>query len=432
VAAAQASPDASAQRAHASNPPTYLIAISVSRTAEDEGAQRAPGGAPSGDPLAAPRGQEWTRNRTRDWIDALYPLAHRLEQLDDTHALLDSAVDSEADVRGLALQIGALLHERGFSARLGIATGRRSALLALARASAARPQVVIVPKAQTAFLRSQPLHLLARPPAPLLNPEQLAQLERYGLRDLRRVALASAAALQRQFGVVGALLGALAGGDDPPLVIETPREAALRLRWRFHPALPPATLLARLPKLAAEIHTRLAEIQRGAGEFAIALTWESGARERRELTLPQPAQTPAHLVAALRRGLDGLLGAAAGSSPHASADVLQMGSPSSAGDSDVEWEMGEDDLARIEEVSMRVGRLSRNHARQEVIWGKRAAQERARRAEAIAVVAATLERRHGRPVLLRGLVARPEAIFAERRFDLFPLRTGAGPFARER
>src|SRR5262249_57417756 len=101
---------------------------------------------------------------------------------------------------------------------------------------------------------------------------------------------------------------ALPGGYEPPLVVETPRESALRVRWRFHPALPPATLLARLPKLAAEIHARLDEIQRGAGEFTIALTWESGARERRELTLPQPAQTPAQLVAALRRALDGLLG----------------------------------------------------------------------------------------------------------------------------
>jgi DNA polymerase IV len=339
-------------------------------------------------------------------------LAERAQRVSPTHLLLDLGGGNAEEASALgaaALERLAALGMPGHPARMGIAPTMTLACLALMARPREQRLCCVLPEEAPALLAALPVARLAGLGAlgGGITTEQIARLERYGLRTLGRLARLGEATLCRQFGrTTGAWLAAVAQGRDLATLQPTllPERVALRLRL----AEPPAAeqVRAGLPSLAARAAAALEARRRAAGGVALAVEAETGAVVSAQRMLPQPLAQARPLADLLATLLDGLLG-----------------EPSAL------------EGAGITRLTLTLERLTPIAPDQTALWpGEAAARRRAWQARAAArQVAERLQRRHGRALLLQTLPHAPDAIFDEERYHAQPLdeRAASDPWRDE-
>jgi DNA polymerase IV len=326
------------------------------------------------------------------WLDACYRLTPRVERVSIRCALLDLGSCSHEEARHAVRTLLSWLTEMDLAARAGIGpslTLAQLAQLAALRATVAQPLVLITPEVAPAFLRSVPVATLAAlHPRTAAMPTVVERLRRYGLYTLGHVARLGEPALRRHFGAaVGTFLAAVARGRDPYPLRPAPPARTLRFHLPFMPAADPSRVLAALPNFAARISAHLSAHDLQTGALSLRLRWEGGAVGNATNSLSRPL----HAAVALTQHLQRL-----------SQPLLQ---PSSAAHT-------------VAALDLTLARLTPAYPEQAPLWQLR---PRARRLAAVAELADTLARRHGRPLLLRPQLATRDAIFPEDRYHLLPL-----------
>lgn len=320
------------------------------------------------------------------WITACYHVTPRVERLAASSALLDLGVCAADEACALLRGLVRHLAWEGVQARVGIGPSRSVAELAALHAPADEPLLVAAAEAP-AFLRTMPVSTLAHlHPEGLVPPEVIARLERFGLRTLGQVERIGESALRRQFGgAIGTVLAAVSGARDDRPLHPTPQAVWECVRVGFTPAASPERALAALPRLTKRIALRLREQGRSLRALRLSLRWESGSIQRRQLALRAATHDPALLDQELRRLLCALLPPRQGAWPRAAIEQLTVG-------------LGDFAPSTLEQATM---------------W-----RTPEQRLAAVRVVAETLTRRHGRPLLAYPRLAVPAAIFAEERYQL--------------
>ena len=356
------------------------------------------------------------------WLAACYRLTPRLERLDATHALLDlgacTLAEARAAVEGLLCHLDTL-HAPGApralsspATRIGLGPSPLLAQLALLAATmqGAAPAdriAAIAADAAPAVLRTLPVRLLPRlHPRGTIATETVERLERYGLRTLGQIARLGEPALRRQFGdQLGAMLSALATGQEIRPLVPTPQPRTCRFRLPFAPAAAPERALAALPALARWIAQHLAAEQLQAGALRLLLVWESGAA-RSAQTRPR---APIYEAAPLARRLQQLtltLAQAEGAPSEDDADDVAA----------ARWATSPDEPPRIARIVVELAELHPRTETQGAFW-----ETPARKHAALGELADTLARRYPRAPLLRAVCVRPHAIFCAERYELRPL-----------
>jgi nucleotidyltransferase/DNA polymerase involved in DNA repair len=229
-----------------------------------------------------------------------------------------------------------------------------------------------------------------------ITAEQIARLERYGLRTLGHLARLGEATLCQQFGrALGAWLAAVAHGRDVAALHPTPLPERVALCLRLAEPLTGEQLRAGLPALAERAAAALAARRRAAGGVALVVMTEAGTARRIQRVLPQSLAGAAPLA----RLLDTLLEALLGEPP-----TLE-----SAGGAT--------------RLTLTLERLVPALAEQTALWpAEAAARRRAHAARAAArQVAERLRRRHGHALLLQTRPHAPDAIFSDERYRAEPL-----------
>lgn len=364
-----------------------------------------------------------------DWLVACRQLSVRVERTGADDVILDlglcTASEAETAVRGLLAHVGML----GLQARAGIGSSSCLAQLACRNAQAQRPIVLITPDQSQAFVRRIPVcALVGLHPQGLISPEVVERLERYGLRTLGHLARIGELTLRRQFGAAGSLLAALAQGQDAQPFNPTPAPSMLRFHARFAAPADPDAVLALLPHLAERIADQLRLQGRTAHSLRLDIRWEDGRVERRRLTLRQYADQSALLDQGLRRLLVPLLAlsgddAESAGDAHRSMPSYMLGvrrAPLQNGNGEDPADQIEDRVEdriedRIEELRVALSDFAPLTPAQATFWRTRQQQM-----AAIADVAETAARRHGRELLLRPQVVAPDAVFTEDRYALRP------------
>jgi hypothetical protein len=324
-------------------------------------------------------------------------LAVRAQRVSPTHLLLDLGGGNAVEASALGVAALARLAALGTSARIGIAPTMTLAHLALMACPPEQQLCFVLPEEAPTLLAALPVARLEGLGAlgGGITAEQIARLERYGLRTLGHLARLGEATLCRQFGrVTGAWLAAVAQGRDLATLQPTPLPERVALRLRLAEPLAAEHVRASLPSLAERAAAALAARQRAVGSVALAVEAESGAVASAQRMLPQPLAQARPLTDLLETLLDALLGEP----------------PALEG-------------ASITRLTLTLERLTPVSPDQTVLWpGEGAARRRARQARAAArQVAERLQRRHGRALLLQALPHAPDAIFREERYHAQPL-----------
>lgn len=342
------------------------------------------------------------------WLVACYALTTRVERVAPEAALLDLGPCTDAEALAVTRNLLERLAAHGLPARAGIGPNRFLAQLAARAcpsASAHRSQeasamalALLTPATAPAFLRGVPVSALAElHPRGIVTPEIVARLQRYGLRTIGHLARLGEPALRRQFGAAGAFLAAIARGHDEQGLHPTPRPPRQRFRLRFSPPAASERVFAVLPRFASRVATSLARRRREGRELRLSVRFESGGIRHARLALRQHTGDPRLLAQEFQRLLRPLLAA---------------------------------DGPAIEELRLTIADFALAVPEQQAFW-----RQRERRLRAAHLVAETLARRHGRPILLHPRLAMPAAVFVEDRYQLAPTGTegsGARPIAPPR
>ncbi|GAC1450933.1 MAG: hypothetical protein PVSMB4_10320 [Ktedonobacterales bacterium] len=328
-----------------------------------------------------------------EWIATCYRVTPRVERLAASCALLDLGMCAEDEARALLRSLLRHLAWGGVPVRAGIGPSRSLAELAAFRAPEDEPLRLVSAAEAPAFLRAMPVSALAQlHPAGLVPPEVIERLERFGLRTLGQVARIGEGALRRQFGgSIGTVLAAVSCARDERPLHPTPPAVWESVQLGFTPAASPERALAALPGLAKRIALRLREQGRSPRALRLSLRWESGSIQRRQLALRAATNDPALLDQELRRLFFALL------------QTHQTQPP----------------LAAIEKLAVGLGDCAPSTLEQASMW-----RTQAQRRAAVQVMADTLTRRHGRPLLMQSRLAVPAAIFTEERYRLAPPAAG--------
>ncbi|MFN8534851.1 MAG: DNA polymerase Y family protein [Dehalococcoidia bacterium] len=183
--------------------------------------------------------------------------------------------------------------ETGLLPRVGIATGKFTARVAALLATTNQPKIVA---------REGGAALLAGLPAGYLpiDPQTHRRLILFGLRTIGAVAALSQAALQAQFGPLGARIWRLARGeDDDPLL---PHDLPVELVDQF--VFDPPTITIDLLTLAArQLLGRMVKSARFGPRAARGLLFrahlENGQSWERRLAFREPVSDPARMLTAL-------------------------------------------------------------------------------------------------------------------------------------
>lgn len=355
------------------------------------------------------------------WLAACYRLTPCLERLDATHALLDlgacTLAEARAAVEGLLCHLDTL-HAPGApralsspATRIGLGPtpllAQLALLAAITQGAASVDRIVaITPDTAPALLRTLPVRLLPRlHPRGTIATETVERLERYGLRTLGQIARLGEPALRRQFGDhLGAILSALAAGQEIRPLVPTPQPRTCRFRLPFAPAASPERALAALPALARWIAQHLAADRLQAGALRLLLVWESGVA-RSAQTRPR---APIYEADPLARRLQQLTLTLAQAEDTPSAVDMDMAVARCAAPP------GEP--PRIARIVVELAELRPRIETQGAFW-----ETPARKHAALGELAGTLARRYPRAPLLRAVCVRPHAIFRAERYELRPL-----------
>jgi hypothetical protein len=349
------------------------------------------------------------------WLAACRDLTPAVERLSPRRALLDLGVCSLDDARAALEALMWRVARTGQRVRAGIAPGLTLAELAALMAPPDQPLLALTPDALQIFLRRVPvtalLHLAAAGPdrvPPSITPEIVERLERYGLRRLGDLARLSEPALRRQFGAAGGFLAAVAAGRDERPLQPTPPPVEWRARLRLGSAAAPERVLAALEPFGAWMAARLRREGRQTRRLRVRLRWECGCAQHAHLSLREHTHDAALLTQELCRLVAALLVAhgllATGDGAHTQA---------------------------LDGLWIALGDFAPVFPSQASFWRTREQQLAAAR-----LVADTLARRHGRPLLLHTEPAQPAAVYHEERLQLAALpaaeRTRAPRQARRR
>lgn len=347
-------------------------------------------------------------NAAEDWVRLCMRFTPRVEQVSVSRGLLDLGASALPEVRQRMAHLLALLAQQGTPARVGVGPTSTLAQLALLMAPHdTRLTTIAVPQVPS-LLRRAPVHLLIQihPFQTLLGAEVIASLERYGLRTLDQLGRLEARALCQQFGdQVGRVLTALAQGEDLYPVQTTPSAHWHRVRLRWVPALDP--LHAEQAILAVPRLTKRATVLldgHAAGALRVGVRWASGTGQMCHAMLRERSADARQLCQVAERLLRRALTQAR--SAGAADDMARDGN---AGDLANEVADG------IEELCLWLGACAAKQSTQTTFW--RTWQQRQ---EAIRVLAESLARQHGRPLLVHSRPVAPAAIFAENRYVLLP------------
>lgn len=259
------------------------------------------------------------------------------------------------------------------------------------------PYRALRPDQVARFLRSLPLTALLALPNLAAHPGVVPAIEALhvsGITTLARLADLPAAVLARRFGPLGSALALLAAGHDLVPLRAGAHEAWIGARLRLAPAVSAAALAAALAPLAAHLAAVLAARGQEATALALALECDRAPLQRMARRLAHPCARATALDAAARP----LLAALTMSTPQATYGGIHL----------------------------RVGALRPALPRQRDLWlppgaSARAPQDAGARWARVGRALEPLERRTGRPLLLRGVVAAPAAVFSEERYLLGPL-----------
>jgi hypothetical protein len=381
-------------------------------------------------PAAVSRHLAWVRCLSRpkhqrdaqwpSWLTACYHLTPYLQRYGVHSALLDlgSCTDVEA-VSVVQALITRLSHQQ-ITLRAAIAPSGTLAQFALYHllhtpASAQTPLTLLTPEQTAGLLRSLPITALARlqfAEPTTITTRTLTQaaswLEEYGVRTLghlARLARLNDDFLRRQFGArLGALLAAIARGEDLQPLQPTPAPLALRFRLRLASPVTPDRLLLGLPPFSIEVASKLARRGLHGHTLELRLRWEGGPAAKAEgnaerittitRTLSRPLSGGRTLAETLERML---------------ASHVQVRAHTHAHESIPEV---------IEDLHLTISHLTPRYPAQHAFW-----PQRARRLAATQELADVLARRHGKPLLLQSVLTAPDAIFDQNRSHLAPLHT---------
>ena len=331
------------------------------------------------------------------WFRLCHRLTPQVERLSARSALLDLGTCSATEAM---TAIGALMRaveDLGYATRVGIAPGLTLAQLAAFTAPRDQPLRLLTAMETPAFLRTIPVAILPRlHPRGTVTPAIVARLERFGLRTLGQLARLDATALRRQFGDAGPFLAAVAQGRDPQPLRPTPLPPTLCLRVRGLDAMPSERVLALAPRLASHLARALHEHGRRARLLHAQLRGDSGSIRRATITLRQHTDESALLARELQRLLVTLL--------------LPSGERPAEGL-----------LDGIDEIRLTLGDFASDQPNQGTFW-----HTRDQRLATLQIVADGLDRRHGRPLLLRAAMIHPAAIFDEERQRLVAIGEADG------
>ncbi len=356
------------------------------------------------------------------WLTACYQLTPCLQRFSATSALLDLGRCTEAEAVAVVQALITRMAHQQITLRAAIAPSGVLAQLALfhllhTHASSQSPLTVLTPEQTADLLRNLPISTLTRlqfaDQTPITSREltqAASRLEEYGVRTLAhlaRLARLDDDFLRRQFGArLGALLAAIARGEDLQPLQPTPAPLSLRFRLRLTSPVTPDRLLLGLAPFACEVASRLARRGLHGNTLELRLRWETGTLERITRTLPQPVSGGRTLAETLERMLAPLFESRA----HANSEAHHPRTHEAH--------------EAIEDLHLTISHLTPRYPAQHAFW-----PQRARRLAATQEIADLLARRHGKPLLFQSLLTAPDAIFDQDRSHLVPLHADVADVA---
>jgi hypothetical protein len=354
-------------------------------------------------------------NKQRDaqwpaWLTACYQLTPYLQRFGVHSALLNLGPCPDAEAVAVVQALIARLAHQQITLRAAIAPSGTLAQFAMFRllhtqASTQTSLTVLTPEQGADLLRQLPIaaltHLQFADQTTIITTRALTQavswLEDYGVRTLAHLKRLDDDFLRRQFGPrLGALLAAIARGEDLQPLQPTPAPLALRFRLRLTSPVTPDRLLLGLAPFACEVASKLARRGLHGHTLELRLRWEGGSTSNSEgnaepvttitRTLSQPLSGGRALAETLERMLVPLFQA------HARAHE------------------------GIEDLHLTISHLTPRYPAQHAFW-----PQRARRLAATQELADVLAHRHGKHLLLHSVLTAPDAIFDQNRSHLAPL-----------
>ena len=331
-----------------------------------------------------------------EWLTACRGVTPAVERLSSRRALLDLGVGAPEEARAAMSALMERVARMGWWARVGIAPGLILAELTALMARPDCPLLLTMPDALHAFLRRVPvtaLPYLAVGGPERVTPEMAERLERYGIRRLADLARLGELTLRRQFGAAGGFLAAVATGRDERPLHHTPAPVEWCVQLRLGSAVAPEHVLAALRPFAEWMSARLRAEGRQTRRLRVRLRWECGCARHAHLSMRQHTQDAAVLSQELDRVIVPLLLA---HGQRADGDRIHT--------------------QALDGLWIAFGDFAPLVPSQATFWRTREQQLAITR-----LMAETLARRHGHPLLQHMELARPAAIYDEERHHLTAL-----------